>query len=420
MAGILLRRTVRRGLAKRRADRRRVQVRVRLRRLSTRATASKPTGAERLIVHQLTLQGLESSAEDGPRRDSDVPEALRDARYRLGYDATTLFYDCVHSARSGGYVFTAPPFRNLWPLFCAQLRVDGRPLRGLRRRSAGRSDQVVLKAPAGASLSLDDGTGLRPVPVRPSLDHHFAGTRIVAAINRNNDLTWIREWAGYHAHVHGADAAVLFDNNSTDYAPQDIASALQTVPGLRVAAVVRAPYRYGLKLETKGQTYRLQYLQTAVLNIARMDVAARARSVLSCDIDELVLDTGGGSVFAAAERSLVGAVQVKGAWVYPARVEDIPCAQHAHGWRAVPDRSCMPKWCATPGGLLSRVGGWNVHAVGGPLRGLLRPARGLALAHCAGTTTAWKPQSHRFGMPATTAPDPDLVAATAKARASLG
>lgn len=349
------------------------------------------------------------------RRSSGVPAPLQDAEFHSKFDATTLLYDCVYSARSKGYLFSAPAFENLWSVFRDGLHMNGDPAVAVSRKASGRCDQVFLRGPAGAELTLHLEGQILPLKHRISIAENFDGQNLLIAINKNNDLSWIEEWATYHARVHGATGAVLFDNESSAYSLEALSEVFARVPGFKNSAVVSAPYPYGFKLRAGKKTVRMAYLQTAVINIARRDFGARARAVLSCDIDEMVLTPDGASVFDAAVASRLGGFQFSGSWVYPENVRAIPCAQHAHINRVDPDNACHPKWCARPDGLLSRFG-WNVHSFGGKMRAFVPMNTRFSIAHCAGTTTGWKASGKRFKWPAKTKEDPALHAALAQGR----
>lgn len=348
-------------------------------------------------IHIERLDGASVPHGLGVTRNSPVPAHLRDAHHDAVFDARTLFYDCVYLADKKCFLVTAPQFGTLWPVFCNALRVNGRRPRRLWPRRSGRCDQVLVRGRAGDRLGLDFGSGERPIPVRQSHAAIFAGRNVVTAISRNNRPNWIAEWVRYHARVHGASGVILFDNGSDAYGLETLQESLQDIDGLEAGLILSAPFLYGDQVVAEGGRWRLKYLQVAVLNIARREAASKARAVLACDIDELVRPVAGGAtVFDLACRHRLGAVQFGGAWIYPPEGGTLPCDQHVHNRRADPPRRCMPKWCARPDGLLSRLGGWNVHAVGGWFRQILPVTKATELMHCAGTTTAWKPKSVRF------------------------
>ena len=357
----------------------------------------------------IALDGRILPADGALLRDHVRPEARRSDHYLERYDRTTLWYDCVYLADRGSYLFTAPRFLNLWAPFRRGLAIDGRPVRRLRRRTWLRCEQVEVTAPRG-TLSLDLGDGRVPVPARDATGAGFAGLNCLVAVNKNNALDWIADWAGYHARAHGAEGVVLFDNGSTAYAPEAIAERLATVPGLARAVVFRAPYPYGPGDRSLRHEVSPRFFQTAMLNLARRDPLSRARAVLSIDIDEVILPPAaavGGSVFDAACRHWLGLVTIQGSWVHPAADTGGPVGQGAHHWREDPDRATNQKWAIRPGGPMDRFG-WGVHRVDEVFQNLLTRQDRFRLLHCRGTSTGWK--ARRFDAPAKLVRDPDLAA----------
>ncbi len=364
------------------------------------------------------LRGLVLPEDSPVVRESPVPPEARDARHDWIFDARTLFYDCVYLETERGFLFTAPPFGALWPVFRRGLRVEGRPVRWLWRRKFGRSEQAFLRAPRHAALSFE-GAGLdEAIAIRTQRAETFAGRKLLVTTSKNNDPEWIAQWARFHVQVHGADGLLLFDNGSTDYTLDELAAVLTPIAGLDVVRLVSVPFSFGGSVVVGETTHRLWYLQVGMLNLARRDMAAKAQAVLNADIDEFVLRDGALTIFEAASRAAVRGVMIAGSWVYPAPETPLPCPPHRNTMRAVPDQACNRKWCAVPRGWSSRLGGWTAHAFGSwVLRGWRQNGRhhpDFRLAHCAGTTTGWKADSMRFDMPDQMRHDPDLAAALAQ------
>lgn len=61
----------------------------------------------------------------------------------------------------------------------------------------------------------------------------FRNRRVLVTKSKNNDLQRIKDWALFHARAHGADAALLYDNDSDRYTPAEIMGALASVRDLR-------------------------------------------------------------------------------------------------------------------------------------------------------------------------------------------
>lgn len=340
--------------------------------------------------------------QTGPLRRHVRPPERRSQLYLDRYDRRTLIYDAVRLPQ-GGVCLTAPRLLNLWPLLRDGLRRSGV---AVRRRTYLRCEQITLQG-------LTDGLGLEingshhPLPLRDSGTPDFAGRRVLMAVNKDNDLSWIADWARFHAIRHGADAVLLFDNGSARYAPQEAAARLGEVPGIARAVVVSAPFPYGPA--DKGGRFDVppRFFQTAMFNLARRDFVAQARSVLSVDIDEMVGGPDGESIFAAAERHRLGMVTIPGVWAFPPPGTDGPVPQRVHLWQAEPPQPCHQKWCIVPGGPMGRIG-WNVHTLGGPLQPLFTVSQNFHLLHCRATSTGWKPG--RFAPPAAVRQDPAIAA----------
>ncbi len=370
---------------------------------------------------QFTLRGVVIPEHLPFRRDSPVPERYRDDYFHTQHDSHTLAYDAVRLSNGTDVLITCPELENFWPLLRDGLRVNGVPARGLKRQLVGQCEHVRLRAPNGSALSvrLDDWEA--ELPVRASESDAFRGRKVIATLSRNNDLEWISAWARYHARAHGADAVVLYDNNSDSYGLNEVADALDSVKELSVVRVIGTPYLFGDGVNAGGKAYWMYPLQNSILNITRLDMGAASEAVLNCDIDELVISKTGSSVFDAARSALRRGVKIRGSYVFPDIPDPIPMPQYEHIRRADPNRACQNKWCARPAGLFSRVDGWtNYHEYGGDwmrrLIGRPRPHPDFELAHCVRTSTGWYPERFSIEFPKALARDPELERAMALAR----
>ena len=344
------------------------------------------------------------------RREMPLPAARRDDRYVQRFDARTLFYDAFHEPGSGAITLVCPRLLNLWPALRDGLLLDGKPAgRRLRRRVHLRHEVLRLPVAEGATpqLALRIAGGARPV--QPGVSRHdlFAGRNCLIAMQKDTPAEWIEDWARWHASAHGADAVLLFDNGSAGADLAALQARLAAVPGIAVARVISAPFPYG---DRAGGRFVVpsKFLQTAMLNLARLRFLGRARGVLSLDIDEFMQPLPAGTVFDAAARSPLGLVSFAGRWVHAAG--DGPQPQRRHGLRtATGGLSANTKWCASPGRGAARLS-WAVHRPGGALFPL-SVRRGLGYWHFHATTTGWK--GGRLSPPEGLVPAPELRAALA-------
>ena len=339
---------------------------------------------------------------DGPLRREPPHGARIDGPDDPRFDRHTVVYDAFRTTPEGPVHLLCPRLLGLTREVRAGLRVDGQPPRRWRHRRFLRHEEIVIPAEPGAevSLSLAGQThGIDPVLDDGSA---FAGLDCLVAIQKDNRLDWITEWARYHAAAHGVGGILLFDNGSTDPGPETIAEALAAVPGLRTVRVVQAPFAYGVKISARLSP-PAQYLQQSMLNLARQRFLRGAAGVLGVDIDELVMPLPSGTVFDKARASAFGVHVFRGIRAYPDDPTQ-PASQSAHGNIRPGGGMKMTKWCIIPGRVANRFP-WAVHRSGGPFTGL-STTRAPGFWHCEATTTNWK--GSRLGTVGGLTPDPAL------------
>jgi hypothetical protein len=172
-------------------------------------------------------------------------------------------------------------------------------------------------APAGTTgVELQFAHEKFELPLQVNSSPDLAGRNILFTLSKDNELGWIKEWAHYHATMQGVDAVVLFDNGSSRYGTDEIEATLRSVKGIRKAAVLSLPYRYGATdLAVLSNPYYGLFLQIATMSIVLRRYAARAAGLLNCDIDELATTPPGSNVFELARQSQHGLVVMRGQFI---------------------------------------------------------------------------------------------------------
>lgn len=222
--------------------------------------------------------------------------------------------------------------------------------------------------PRTKRISLRSGIGQFDVEPQPDLSAFFAGRRVIFTLSKNNRLEWIQDWVRYHRDVHGADAVLFYDNQSSAYTANELAAALGELSGIERLCVVSWPFRYGPQGIDAKRCWDSDFCQYGALEHARRLFLPRARAAMNCDIDELVVSNNGVSAFEAAERSYRGVLRYHGYWVHglrditrpatadaPARFIDFDHYLH-HGRQprlgflpvSGSDDVCAPKWTVVP------------------------------------------------------------------------
>jgi hypothetical protein len=325
----------------------------------------------------------------GLRRDHIVPERLRPPGYDAGYDFRTFVYDAV--AMPGAVWLFCPKLANFRSLL-GGLAIDGRPARVGRVRRFERYDIVELPWDGTpAVLSLTVGGWRAEVAVSAVDRATFAGRNVLMTLSKNNELGWIRDWVLFHVREHGADAVLFFDNGSAGYGTAEIEAALDL--GLPVRAL-SAVFPYGPQGARRMRS-RANFLQAALLNLARFRFLGPARAVLQCDVDELVVRRGDAGIYDATVASRAGFLRFAGEWRFPAPTGAMPLHRD-HYMRGAEVRTCPPKYCIVPEGPMRRKS-WSTHGLHGVLFGGRFVDPRFGFLHCYGISDFWK------GRPATAA-----------------
>ncbi|MCB1354057.1 MAG: hypothetical protein KDK03_15125 [Rhodobacteraceae bacterium] len=325
----------------------------------------------------------------GLRRDRVVPAHLRTAAFDAGYDFTTLVYDAVSLDGQGVWLF-CPKLVNLEsPLRAARIEIDGVPARVRRIRRFERYDIAEIPCATPARRMAIVFAGWRAeLDLSPDETATFAGLNCLLTLSRNNDLAWIRDWVRFHVREHGAEAMLFYDNFSHAYGTGDILAALEGIEGLKAVRVLRMPFLYGPQA-SKKKKFLANFLQAALLNLARWRFLARARAVLSCDVDEMVFRNGGASIFDATCASRAGFLRVPGVWRFPDVVEGVMPMHRDHYMRGADEATCPAKYCVVPSGPL-RGKSWATHGLHGVLFSRRFVSEEFTFLHCYGISDFWK------------------------------
>lgn len=338
----------------------------------------------------------------GLKRESPRPLHLRQPNFDERFDFDTLFYDVFRVADSDKIFMIGPALYNLGQLF-EGITIIAKPSNTVcdfRRLDMDRLTRVEVEAPAGTSeIVLRTRLGELAAAVSPVGTMPYTSLRVLCTISKNNDLTWICDWARYNRDVHGAQAVLLYDNNSTAYDIDELHRRLTEVGGLAFVGIVPFPFKFGPPGLGLRKSWDSNFLQIGSLEHARWRFLSNARSFLNTDVDELVLSSNGESVFDAAERR--GLVRFYGAWVPnihkehfggsgPLRHTDFSCVETPRYRFGLPPYAnvCQPKWAVAPRAV-PPLGHMTHHRIKKWWRSQLWSSR-FSFRHFRGLSTGWK------------------------------
>ncbi len=340
----------------------------------------------------------------GFRRESPRPLALRQPDFDDRFDSDTLFYDVFRANGSNRIFMIGPALYNLAPLV-EEMKVVASPSNEICRFRVFHMDRmtrVVVDAPAETiELVFKGRFGEIATRISGSETASFRDRRVLCTISKNNELDWICDWVRFNRDIHGAQAVLLYDNDSSAYSPTDLCARLGEIDGLSFVGIVPFAFRFGPPGHGLRQHWDSNFLQICSLEHARWRFLGEARSFLNSDVDELVLSRNGESVFEAAERN--GSIRFFGAWV-PNLDRDLANAtegtrvrhydfSHVEKMRFQARRPfvanrCQPKWAVAPG-----KAPWNSqlthHRIKNWWRGCLW-SPSFSFRHFRGLSTGWK------------------------------
>jgi len=345
------------------------------------------------------------------RREPTRPPALRPPDFAGQFDHDTLLFDSFFCGRNEVLV-TAPPFFNLLPSI-KRMHVTALPSGrrcSFRIRNMDRHSQIRIAVPDGTEkLVLDSAIGKFTVEPQPILCGFFAGRRVIFTQSQNNRFEWLQDWIRYNRDVHGADAVLIYDNQSTDYSTQELLAALSGLSGIERLCIVNWPFRFGPQGLDSWHYWDSDFGQNGTWEHARWMFLQQACSAMSSDIDELTVSEDGSSVFEAAEKSRLGIVRYDGYWVYgfqgmtriaddrsPIRVVDFEHYQRRYlvrRWGILPVREwttvCPPKWTAVPSRCPAHAQ-WTPHRIKGWLISAVLFDHNFSFRHFREISTHWK------------------------------
>jgi len=309
-----------------------------------------PTHPEGLInsPHPDPFRVVDVSAvmlpKSGPQREPPRPLEFRQAGYNDRFEFRTLFYDVFRTPN--GVRLSGPPLLNLRNLARqGKFRLDGH-----RRRPTVHDGNRTLfghiryDQPA-ERLAIKIANLETEVSVQADESTTFDGRRVVMAWQKNNRLEWIADWADFYVRAHRADAVLIYDG-SDHYSPDELLQVLRKIGGLSAAIVVKWPFDVG-PMGVGNRYWDSDFSQYGAFEHARHRFVRGARGLLNADIDELVVDKQGLSLFDRLELSESGALSFRGHWL-TADIGRQPARHRDHLATTLGAETCGAKWAVVP------------------------------------------------------------------------
>ncbi len=254
------------------------------------------------------------------RRALRAPNRPRPQAFLDRFENRALVYDCFWHADGKRILLAGPPAMN----FMAALRTaayvalpSGKKLAAVYHPSLSTMTTALSGAPQGTTaVRLELEQERWELPVGANYSAMLAGRRVLFTMSKDNDLAWIREWALWHARLHGTDTIVLFDNGSQNYDVEAVEQELLSVPGLTHIAVPSWPGRFGMTDEVLSvNPFWSHFLQITSMGVVLRRFGAQALGLLNCDIDELAATHSGRPIYDLLADARHGLVVFRGRWI---------------------------------------------------------------------------------------------------------
>lgn len=327
---------------------------------------------------------------DTVRIEREIPDQVYKAysdRFER-FDYKTIFYDVFFSKVSGHIRLSGPPLANLTEYVKASyFLVDGQDVSNhVTLTDRIRKQESSINHAEGQSLTLHCPHFTVTTKISEIDTKTFLDRNVLLVINKDNSLAWLSDWLTFYAAAHRVDSILLYDTGSTAYTSRALLDVLQSVTGIEAAVVVRWPFRHGPFRERPGVDASANYSQVAMLAHAKEKYLSGARSVIHCDVDEIIYSYSGRTLCDAVVEADRGVIMVPGTWIESVTTASAPY-RHLDFRHVDPRRDpSFPKWCVAPAKLPAE-GDWQVHGIWGLE---VEATSQFHFAHFRGISTNWR------------------------------
>lgn len=235
-----------------------------------------------------TLNPLEIPAGSSVRREAPRPVESRQENYEDLFDDRMIFADAFID---GGKLTAvgAPPLNLESEIQAATFYLNGVKIGQptIEPKSLCAVYHFDVSASDGDQLKIEGSDYTAEATVSGNSSDFFAGRKVLLALQKDNDLSWIAYWALHHSIVSGVDSILLYDNCSQRYAAEDIVKVLERVPGIERVMVCKSGCPFGPTGGPDG-IWDSSFGQLVHYEHARRFALRHAEAVLVNDIDELI------------------------------------------------------------------------------------------------------------------------------------
>jgi len=271
-------------------------------------------------IHQAISSSIYLPKESKLKRLPRAPSRPRNKNFWKGFEDKALIYDIFWHQDEQQILLVCPPPMNLLEHW-QQAKFKALPSNEILD-----SEQFILRSTMTIALKnapkntkqieIDFADNIFIVNIQPNMSEQFEDSRLLFTMNKDNPLSWIKEWATYYQTMHNANAILFFDNGSSIYELSEIEQTLASVKGIENICVIAINHKYGPH-DKAVFFYRFwaNFLQLSSFSIMFRRFGAKADAILNADIDEFVDPIENSNVFNEAKKSKDGLFLLNGIWV---------------------------------------------------------------------------------------------------------
>ncbi|EPY4925239.1 glycosyltransferase family 92 protein [Klebsiella variicola] len=266
-------------------------------------------------IHKFEPQSVKLPINSDIKRKSKRPNHLKQHDYDEKYDWDTLSYDVFYSE---GYVYlSGPPSYGLESLFKkSSFSIDGINLTSkMEVIYMDRAQRVRIPVEHKPERIIWENEAFsKKIDVDNDFNHLFKDKNVIFTLSKNNDLNWIKDWIVFYRDKYSINGVLIYDNSSTVYTLDEMASFLSN-ENLGVEIVlVSWPFKYGPQGSVKDNLpWDSDFCQHGAMENAKVKYLKHANIVFNVDIDELVFIKNNANFFSKLKR--FGIVHIPGIWV---------------------------------------------------------------------------------------------------------
>ena len=145
---------------------------------------------------------------------------LRQSNFFESFDEETFIYDIFQSSNKT-YLIAPPSKPEVWDYFFNLATFDGKKIHDINYSFyKNKVSKLIIHFPVN-EIKWGDKF------IRPR--SRVATNKInnaVYTLQKNNDLTWIKDWANWYINNHVVDSVIIYDNSSEAYSLEELRKQL--------------------------------------------------------------------------------------------------------------------------------------------------------------------------------------------------